>query len=113
MTGFPPDVKAAAAVRAMGRCEVQTEDCTGTGQDYHHRRNRGMGGSKAAEVNALSNCLLACRPCHDWIGRHPAVAYERGWLVSKHRHPAEVPVWWGRWVLLDEHGGWEVCDAVG
>ena len=115
MTGFSADVKAAAAVRAMGRCEVHTDWCTGTGQDYHHRANRGMGGSKDPQINALSNCLLVCRDCHDVIGRNPAQAYAKGWLVSKFRQPSsEVAVLLrGRWVLLDDAGGIEVCDAVG
>lgn len=62
--------------RSLGRCEASTEACTVTAVHVHHRKLRSHGGS-----NDPSNLLDLCTPCHEWIHAHPAVSYERGWMV--------------------------------
>jgi 5-methylcytosine-specific restriction endonuclease McrA len=46
--------------------------------DIHELKRRSQGGSILDEDNLLS----VCRPCHDRIGRYPALAFELG--LAKH-----------------------------
>lgn len=43
-------------------CEV----CGSKGQDTHHIKARGMGGSKHRDH--ISNLMCLCRPCHERLG---------------------------------------------
>lgn len=45
--------------------------------DVHELRSRGRGGS----ILDRMNCTAICRPCHEWIGRNPALAEELGLLL--------------------------------
>lgn len=78
--------------RAFGRCE-RCLQATLAG-DPHHRRVRGMGGSKAPDRHDPSNLVWVCRPCHDWIHAHPKEAGESGFIIprSSGNHPLEVPI---------------------
>lgn len=58
--------------------------------DAHHRHGRLMGGTKRPWINALSNLIHACRPCHEMVtntrGRRPE--FERkGWLLREGQDP--------------------------
>ena len=46
--------------------------------DVHEVLSRGRGGSILDE----GNCVATCRPCHEWVGRHPALALELGLLAQ-------------------------------
>lgn len=103
MTGFSKKVRAVVTDRAAGRCELC--GVTEAGLQYHHRRPRGMGGSRRADTNQASNCALLCPKCHCLIESNRTEAKKRGWLVRQGHNPAQVPVFReGRWVLLDDHG---------
>ncbi|MSZ78271.1 MAG: HNH endonuclease [Actinobacteria bacterium] len=98
-------------MRAGGRCELCNRDLGWTSEySKHHRRPRGMGGTKATWVNAVSNLLLVCGTgvtgCHGMIESQRAIAYERGWLVRTGFAPNEVPVLLhgARLVYLDDDG---------
>ena len=72
---------------------------------YHHRRPRGMGGSRAKDTNSASNCVLVCEQCHRFIESYRHEFLERGWLVAQGKSPGETPIWrHSHWVLLDDHG---------
>ena len=43
--------------------------------DVHH-----LAGRRGEMLNAAGNLIPVCRPCHDFIHRHPAKARERGLL---------------------------------
>jgi len=78
--------------RAFGRCErCLTVELNG---DHHHRRVRGMGGSKAPDRHDPANLVWLCRGCHDWAHSNPVAAAEAGFIVprSSGRHPLEVPI---------------------
>lgn len=65
------------AIRSGGECEVFAgPDCLGRATQLHHRLRRSQGGTEA-----LSNLLHVCPVCHSTIHQHPALAYERGWLI--------------------------------
>lgn len=74
----------------------------------HHRKNRGMGGSKFA--NTLSNALLVCSKWNVDAESDSAVANEaraRGWKLSSFQNPLLCPVFYpGEGLfLLDDAGG--------
>lgn len=52
--------------------------CVNAAQDVHHKRGR-----VGVDLLDESRWLACCRPHHDWIGLHPAAAYEMG--VSERR----------------------------
>lgn len=91
-------VKELVAKRAGGRCEMCGNPVSYGYYSYHHRRTRGMGGSKDPATNQASNLLLLCGTgttlCHGWITEFPkkAKAEENGWVVSRWAKPALVPV---------------------
>lgn len=89
--------------RARGRCEKCGLPCI-DGQ-IHHRRPRGMGGTKRKESGSPSNGVLLHGKCHHHIELNRALALKEGWLVPQEIDPATVPVlMWDGWYLLDEQG---------
>lgn len=107
MTGFPRTVRNMVLRRADGRCErcALWTDAV----QLHHRRPRGMGGSKRADTNSPANALALCRRCHADVESMRADAYELGYLVSSLLAPEMVPVFrCGQWVNLDQAGGYRI-----
>lgn len=91
------------SARAHGRCER----CGALGDDIHHRRARGMGGSRDPRLNRPGNLVLLCRGCHDWIESRRSWAYGQGWLIphDSRINPETVPVHTiahGRVLLADD-----------
>ena len=89
--------------RAQGCCERCHRYAMSGAHSLHHRRPRGMGGTKTPDTPA--NLVLLCGTgttgCHGWVESHRAVAIAQGWLVPRRdpRDPADVPVlideaWW-------------------
>jgi hypothetical protein len=80
---------------------------------WHHRRNRGQGGSSDPAINSPANLLLLCGDgttgCHGYITAHPAEARAAGRSVSLNARvdPVDVPVMHAvhGLVLLDHEGG--------
>lgn len=111
-------------LRSGGKCEVRTPECiAGRGGDLtglpryrrslHHRRPRGKGGTRRADVNSYAALLDVCgdgvQGCHGYIERHRAWALARGLLVPNNGTGdavdcTKVPVVLhdGRRVLLDD-----------
>ena len=86
--------------RAFWRCEVAIT-CGGVelfGRLYsvHHRRPRGMGGSRQDDTSSPSNLLAVCGSgttgCHGWIESNRAHAIDAGWLLLQTSTPAIEPV---------------------
>lgn len=103
MTGFSKHTRELVFLRAGGRCER----CEWIEQpsQYHHRRPRGMGGSRAADTNTAANCLLLCHYCHTKVESDRDRSLALGLLVNQGKSPSETPVWRLRqWVLLDDYG---------
>ena len=88
----------------------------GHGWSMHHRRPRGMGGSKdpalALPSNALTLCGSGVTGCHGWVETNRDEALEQGFLVSRYGTPEDIPVLyrgelrfltsWGSTVRVDE-----------
>ena len=103
MTGFSKATKELVFLRASGRCERcgWIEEAS----QYHHRRPRGMGGSRAADTNTAANCLLLCHYCHTKVESERDKSLVLGLLVPQGKSPSQTPVWRLRqWVLLDDYG---------
>lgn len=90
--------------------------CGGTNQlTTHHRRARGMGGSRWPGINQPSNLLTLCGSGttgdHGWVTNHPAESRDLGLSVSMHADPAAVPVLtWRGWVYLTNSGTFRTLE---
>jgi len=107
MSRIPEGTRATVLLRSGGDCERCGRSVANTPADLHHRRPRGMGGTKAPDIHAAANLVLLCRDCHTWVETHRTEASEHGWLVLRRdpREPIDVPVWCaGEW--------WWVTDAM-
>jgi 5-methylcytosine-specific restriction enzyme A len=95
MSGFPPPVRERVRERA-GRVGpwVCCERCGEWADtiEVHHRRPRGMGGSRATDTNLVTNALALCPACHRHIEDHRDEAHAYGWLVAPGDDPADIPV---------------------
>lgn len=90
-TGFSPAVKEIVTGRSNGMCEICGDQ---PGAEFHHRRARGMGGSRRTDTNTPANCLLLCGGdgCHRMIESNRTVARVMGWLVPQGWAPADAKV---------------------
>ena len=62
-----------------GRCEVNaTWSCSGRCEQVHHKQGR-----IGDRMLDRSKVVGICHNCHDFIGRNPALAYDRGWLLKR------------------------------
>lgn len=83
----------------------------------HHRRPRGMGGSKRLDTDQPANLLTLCGTgttgCHGLVESHRDQALSEGYLLFQTMFPDEQPVKTYRgWVQLDNEGAWsEVVSA--
>lgn len=90
--------------------------CELTAVTVHHRRPRGMGGTKRVDTNDADNGLAICRACHSIVEGRREWSLANGFLVRQQDSPGKVPVWWRcghsayggkhvkRMVLLDKGG---------
>ena len=99
--------------RSDCQCEVWVRCVAGLMEAKHHRRVKGIGGSRMPETQAASNGISVCNACHRFIHEHPVWATENGFLVSQWRMPVEMPVLWrcDQWRLLDDFGGLNAATA--
>ena len=107
MTGFSKHTRELVFLRSGGRCERcgRPPASWRAAFQWHHRRPRGMGGSKAADTNTAANCALLCGYCHAYVETHRERGFEAGWLVRQGEKPTETPLNLnGQWVLLDNYG---------
>lgn len=94
--------------RADGVCEV----CGyAEAQQLHHRKPRGMGGSKDPAINEPSNLIHICQQCHSSIESKRTQSEANGHIVRRYNEPVTTPLLRrGTWVLLNDEGGWMPID---
>lgn len=76
------------AMRSGGYCEYL--GCDQRGQQFHHRKPRGMGGSRNPSIHSPSNILHLCSAHHEWVESHRRVARDLGLLVTAAQDPERV-----------------------
>ena len=103
-TGPTDAVRQAVWARADNCCERCGLSIVNQPGAIHHRRTRGMGGSRRS--NYAENCVVLCDPCHTWVGANPNDAAETGWYVRQWDDPETVPLTniYGHTFLLDGEG---------
>lgn len=99
-----------AITRSLGKCEL----CGGRldqwhGLSVHHRRPRGMGGSRDPKTNSASNLIVLCGSatsgCHGKVEKNRADSKRDGLIVSSWSDPASVPILLnGTWWTLTDDG---------
>lgn len=107
-----PRTRQVVLERDLFRC-VACGTYVGPFGDYslHHRRPRGMGGSRRPETNLPGNLLVLCGSgttgCHGWTETHRDEALSMGLLVSQFvTDPDQVPVQtYCGWFVFDNEGG--------
>lgn len=129
-------IEAMLMIRSGSRCEIRSPAClagphgdlTGLPRErrsIHHRRPRGMGGTRRADIHSLAMLINTCGHgtigCHWWTETHRDWAVGRGLLlpkvgVAEVSDPTLVPLVLpsGRRVLLDHHAAayLRVTDGV-
>lgn len=102
-TGPSQDVVDLVLARCEGVCEICGQ---ARFEQLHHRRARGMGGTRRVSTNTASALLALCRKCHALVESERTDARSAGWLVDQAAEPRNVAVTRrGRTVLLDDFGG--------
>lgn len=91
---FPRHVIELVTGRSGGHCECMSSGCTLVAEHTHHRRPKGLGGTRRPESQYASNALAVCARCHLRIHAMPTWARDNGFLVRQSDDPAAVPVWW-------------------
>lgn len=107
-TGPTNETRHAIYQRAFFECEFCGQENFAHGISIHHRKPRGMGGTKKKEINDPSNLLLLCGSgttgCHGWIESNREQAYEMGLLVRQSDNPLEIS-------FLDKAGNkWKLAN---
>ena len=100
---FPTRVREQILRRAGGRCEI----CGATMpvSQIHHRRPRGMGGSKDTASGTAANGIAIHPRCHSTVESNRELALTKGWLLLQGADPAATPVkLWDGYYLLAEDG---------
>lgn len=65
--------------RSDGRCEINaTWSCSTRCEQVHHKQGR-----LGDRMLDLDKMVGICHNCHDFIGRNPALAYDRGWMMKR------------------------------
>lgn len=102
---FSPATKRLIRDRDGNRC-VLCGVWVGEGGQIHHRRARGMGGSRDPLTSSPANGLTLCggpfngSQCHEHIESHRTWALDHGFLVRQGVDPASVAV------VVDVRVGW-------
>lgn len=98
---IPSRVRILIGERSSGVCEVCGQE---RATQVHHRRPRGMGGSRDPRIHEPSMLLHVGDHCHHHIEHNRGESIAEGWLLT---HAGDRPVrTWIGYLLLDDGGGW-------
>ncbi|MCK9928781.1 HNH endonuclease [Frankia sp. Mgl5] len=93
----PPAIRVLVLERAGGQCESCGDELIISRRSLHHRRPKGMGGSREVTRHSPVNLLVLCGRdntdgCHGDVHGYPTAARDAGLLVRRAADPARVPV---------------------
>lgn len=105
--------------RSHRLCEARVAgDCSGRGEQTHHRQPRGMGGVSGVglAVNRPAALVRVCLPCHAWIESERTAAEDLGLLVRRPADPGDAavhlhPIYGPGWYRLTDGGDYEFAEA--
>jgi hypothetical protein len=98
--------------RAANRCELCGTP-VGIDAQIHHRKPRGMGGTKDPRSRSAANGLFVHFRCHERIERNREESYAFGWLVLQTQDSHETPVRLHHgWFLLNDDGSLDYLASV-
>lgn len=91
-TGIPLTCRTLVRDREDRRCER----CNGSGQQWHHRRSRGV---VRPHRHCPCNGIWLCPTCHRWAHGNPVLARNNGIILERSEElPYELPVLtWAGW----------------
>ncbi len=87
--------RALVLTRADHRCESCGAILLGRRYSLHHRRLRGMGGTRAEHAHSAVNLVVLCdgaEGCHALVHRHRTEAAAAGLIVRAGADPARIPL---------------------
>ena len=95
MTSIPGKLRRLIHERDGGRCQRCTRIIGSGPRSLHHRRPRGMGGSRYA--NTAANLILLCGSgvtgCHGWVESNRFRAKQLRFLIPQGHDPARTPLY--------------------
>lgn len=101
MRATGPDLRTRQGV--IDRDERRCRRCRAPMAHLHHRKPRGLGGSRDPLINSPANLVCLCAGCHEWIERHRTESYDTGWLVHRRESPSDIPLLVGDYeIYLDD-----------
>lgn len=102
-TGFSAEMRALIIERAEDRCEICGEHFSD--MQLHHRRPRGMGGTRRPDTNSPAAGLWLCGEHHRHVESCRSLSYDNGWLVRQSQTPSDIPILRrGVWVTFRDSG---------
>lgn len=102
---FTNDVRMVIDARAGGLCEICR---VAPIEQFHHRRARGMGGTKRSSTALPSNGLGLCEGCHRWVESNRRESLRLGYLCRQEQEPSRVAAFINRaFVFLTDAGHYE------
>ena len=108
-TGPSPDVRALVWEReesCCARCGLRGGEHVFPRHEVHHRRPRGMGGTRHEAINSPANLLLLCHACHAFIESRRVWAIADGYLIPQGGDdPRDVKVLYRDRTVLLTHDG--------
>ena len=100
---FPNNIKELVAERAGWSCEVCGKPVTSP--QIHHRRPRGMGGTRRKDSASPANALFLDMECHTWIESNRYTSLTQGFLISQSAVPSGEK--------FRHHEGWKYLTDAG
>lgn len=117
----PEGVRAVVLARDGHRCARCGTSCLNVPASVHHRRARGMGGTRDARSSDPRNLVLLCGTgttgCHGWIESHRSAALDTGCLIRSYDELSRPLITrYGTRIVLTADGGrddvWPADDLL-
>lgn len=100
---FPNDIKELVASRAGWACEICGKPVINP--QIHHRRPRGMGGTRRKDSASPANALFLDMECHTWVEMNRYTSLTQGFLIRQNENPSGVK--------FRHHEGWKYITDDG